>query len=111
MSAHGLTPQMRFLLCLFIAALAAPDTMRAADTTDEVRALWVRQTSLESEESIRRMVASAATPGVNTLFVQVGNEVAAATQTFDPIAETIGQAHTAGLRVHAWLDVIRVAPA
>ena len=102
---------MRFLLCLVIAALVAHDTMRAADATDEVRALWVRQTSLESEESIRRMVASAATSGFNTLFVEVAGEAAAAAQTVDPIAETISQAHAAGLRVHAWVDVVRVAPA
>ena len=102
---------MRFLLCLVIAALTAHDTMRAADATDEVRALWVRQTSLESEESIRRMVASAATSGFNTLFVEVAGEAAAAAQTVDPIAETISQAHAAGLRVHAWVDVVRVAPA
>src|SRR5262245_37082490 len=122
MSAHGLAPQMgernhkfrraliTLFFCLVIAALAAHGTMRAAEATDEVRALWVRQTSLESEESIRRMVASAATSGFNTLFVQVA-EFAAAAQTFDPIAETIRQAHAAGLRVHAWLDVVRVAPA
>jgi uncharacterized lipoprotein YddW (UPF0748 family) len=123
MSAHDLAPQIRerktelrrtliaLLSCLVIAAVAVCDSTRVSAATDEVRALWVRQTSLESEESIRRMVASAATSGFNTLFDQVGNEVAAATQTFDPIAETISQAHTAGLRVHAWLDVIRVAPA
>jgi len=122
MSAHGLAPQMgvrnhkfrRALItlpfCLVIAVLAAHGTMRAAEATDEVRALWVRQTSLESEESIRRMVASAATSGFNTLFVQVA-EFATAAQTFDPIAETISQAHAAGMRVHAWLDVVRVAPA
>jgi uncharacterized lipoprotein YddW (UPF0748 family) len=123
MSAHGLAAQMReckpkfrrtlitLLFCLVIAALAAHDTIRAAEASDELRALWVRQTSLESEESIRRMVASAATSGFNTLFVQVAADVAAAVQTFDPIAETISQAHAAGLRVHAWLDVVRVAPA
>ena len=100
-----------FLLCLVIAALTLHGSMHAAAATDEMRALWVRQTSLESEESIRRMVTSAATSGFNTLFVQVGNEAATAAQTFDPVAETISQAHAAGLRVHAWLDVIRVAPA
>jgi uncharacterized lipoprotein YddW (UPF0748 family) len=99
------------LFCLVIAASPAHDTTRAAEATDEVRALWVRQTSLESEESIRRMVASAATSGFNTLFVQVAGDVAAAAQTFDPVAEAISQAHAAGLRVHAWLDVVRVAPA
>jgi uncharacterized lipoprotein YddW (UPF0748 family) len=119
MSAHGLGPHktelrrtlIALLICLVIAALAAHRSLRAAGATDEMRALWVRQTSLESEESIRRMVASAATSGFNTLFVQVANEIAAAAQTFDPIAETINQAHAAGLRVHAWLDVVRVAPA
>jgi uncharacterized lipoprotein YddW (UPF0748 family) len=111
MSAHGATSHIRLLLCLVIATLAAHDTIRAAGTTDEVRALWVRQTSIESEESIRRMVSSAATSGFNTLFVQMANDVAAAAQTFDPVAETISQAHAAGLRVHAWLDVVRVAPA
>lgn len=123
MSAHRPAPQLRerkielrrtlnaLLLCLVLAALAAHDTARAAGATDEVRALWVRQTSLESEESIRRMVASAATSGFNTLFVQVADAVSTAAQTFDPIAETISQAHAAGLRVHAWLDVVRVAPA
>jgi uncharacterized lipoprotein YddW (UPF0748 family) len=99
------------LLCLVFAALATHRSMRAAGATEEMRALWVRQTSLESEESIRRMVTSAATSGFNTLFVQVANEISAAAQTFDPIAEAINQAHAAGLRVHAWLDVVRVAPA
>jgi uncharacterized lipoprotein YddW (UPF0748 family) len=123
MSAHGLAPHMRerkielrrtliaLLLCLVFAALATHRSMRAAGATEEMRALWVRQTSLESEESIRRMVTSAATSGFNTLFVQVANEISAAAQTFDPIAEAINQAHAAGLRVHAWLDVVRVAPA
>ena len=78
-----------FLLCL----LALSATHRVAGATDEMRALWVRQTSLETEESIRRMVASASTSGFNTLFVQIGNEAAAAAQTFDPVAEAINQAH------------------
>src|SRR6185503_12026199 len=111
MSAHGHTSHIRLLLCLVIATLAAHDTIRGAGATDEVRALWVRQTSIESEESIRRMVASAATSGFNTLFVQVASDVAVAAQTFDSVAETISQAHAAGLRVHAWLDAVRVAPA
>ena len=123
MSAHGLAALMRgrtteprrtlitLLLCLVGAALAAHDTIGAASATDEVRALWVRQTSLESEESIRRMVTSAATSGFNTLFVQVAGAVSAAAPTFDPLADTISQAHAAGLRVHAWVDVVRVAPA
>jgi len=119
MSRHGLaaltrgrkTAFRRTLITLFlclVAVLATHHSIRAAGATDEVRALWVRQTSLETEESIRRMVASASTSGFNTLFVQIGSEAAA--QPFDPVAETISQAHTAGLRVHAWLDIARVAP-
>src|SRR5262245_10629462 len=122
MPLHGLAAHMReretqprrtlisLLLCLVIAVLTVYHTIGAAAATDEVRALWVRQTSLDSEESIRRMVASAATSGFNTLFVQTAHEATAAAQTFDPVAETITQAHTAGLRVHAWLDIARVAP-
>ena len=121
MPRHGLAARMRerktllrrtliaLLLC-FVALSATYRSLRAAGATDEMRALWVRQTSLETEESIRRMVASASTSGFNTLFVQIGNEAAGAAQTFDPVGETINQAHTAGLRVHAWLDIARVAP-
>ena len=120
MPRHGLAARMRerntglrrtliaLLLC-FVTVSAIHHSLHAAPSADEMRALWVRQTSLETEESIRRMVASASTSGFNTLFVQVGNEAAGA-QTFDPVAETINQAHTAGLRVHAWLDIARVAP-
>ena len=91
-----------------MAVLAAHAALEAAGRSDEVRGLWVRRASLESEEAIRRMVASAATAGFNTLFVQT-IDAAAATQAFDPIGETVAQAHAAGLRVHAWIDVARVA--
>jgi len=94
-----------------VASVAAP--VRAADT--EVRALWVRRASIDTADAIRRMVASASTAGFNTLFVQadagrtLSDLPADAASAFDPIAETINQAHAAGLRVHAWVDVTRVA--
>ena len=90
---------------------AGHEALRAAGAADEVRALWVRRTSLDSEESIRRMVASASSSGFNTLFVQIADQSGPAAPTFDPITDTITQAHAAGLRVHAWIDVTRVAPA
>lgn len=100
----------RFLalaLCAFsvliIAASVAP--LRAADTT-EVRALWVHRASLESEDGIRRAIASATASGFNTLFVRALDETAGS--AFDALGETISQAHTAGLKVHAWIDVVRV---
>jgi len=92
------------LLCAIVAILAP---LQAAGRSDEVRALWVRRASLESVDAIRRMVASASTAGFNTLFVQAVDDAAGAAQ-FDPIAETIAQAHAAGMRVHAWVDVARV---
>jgi uncharacterized lipoprotein YddW (UPF0748 family) len=97
-------------LCLVLAILTAHEAIHAVGAADEVRALWVRRTSLESEESIRRMVASAATSGFNTLFVQIVDPAGTGAATFDPVADTISQAHAAGLRVHAWLDIVRVAP-
>jgi len=69
----------------------------------------VRRASLESGDAIRKMVASAATAGFNTLFVQAIDDAPAAALAFDPIGETVVQAHAAGLRVHAWVDVSRVA--
>jgi uncharacterized lipoprotein YddW (UPF0748 family) len=122
MAAHGLAAQRReptsrlrrtliaLPLYLIVAAWAGHELVRAAGANDEMRALWVRRTSLASEESIRRMVTSASTAGFNTLFVQIADDIATVPQVFDPIAETVAQAHTAGMRVHAWLDVARVAP-
>src|SRR5258705_1826377 len=97
------------VLCGVMAALPALVPAHAAGSSDEVRALWVRRASLESEDAIRKMVSSAATAGFNTLFVQAIDDAAAAGLAFDPIGETVVQAHAAGLRVHAWVDVSRVA--
>lgn len=92
------------LLCALTVVLTP---LSAAGRSDEVRALWVRRASLESADAIRRMVTSASTAGFNTLFVQAVDDAAGAAQ-FDPIGETIAQAHAAGMRVHAWVDVTRV---
>jgi uncharacterized lipoprotein YddW (UPF0748 family) len=92
----------------------------------EVRALWVLRTSLESPEAIRRMVSSASANGFNTLFVQVRGRgdayfndgielraLALARQPagFDPLAETLKEAHARGLRVHAWVNINLVSSA
>jgi uncharacterized lipoprotein YddW (UPF0748 family) len=95
-------------LCIVTAVVALRVPVQAAGRSDEVRALWVRRASLESGEAIRKMVASAAAAGFNTLFVQAIDEVPALAQAFDPIGDTIAQAHAAGLRVHAWIDGARV---
>jgi len=73
----------------------------------EVRAQWIQAATLQSPESIRRMVATAASNGINTLFVPLRPQ----SSGFDPLAETIAAAHVRGMRVHAWLDVNRAASA
>jgi uncharacterized lipoprotein YddW (UPF0748 family) len=73
----------------------------------DVRAHWVQRASLQSPESIRRMVATAAINGFNTLFVPARTEG----RGFDPLMETIDAARERGLRVHAWLNVNMVASA
>jgi uncharacterized lipoprotein YddW (UPF0748 family) len=73
----------------------------------DVRAQWVQVASLQSPDSIRRMVATAVTNGINTLFVPVR----ARSLGFDAIAETVFAAHDSGMRVHAWFDVNLAASA
>jgi uncharacterized lipoprotein YddW (UPF0748 family) len=67
----------------------------------EVRALWLPPASLQSAESIRRSIATAASNGINTLFVPVQTEGT----SFDGLAEAIASAHDRGMRVHAWINV------
>ena len=92
------------ILCALVSILSP---LQAAEPADTVRPLWVRRANVESEEAIRRFVTSASNAGFNTLFIQALDDDAAVTQ-FDPIAETIAQAHTVGMRVHAWIDIARV---
>lgn len=89
------------------------------------RALWVTRTTLNSRETIQRMVASADAGGFNTLMVQVRGRGDAyfnstlepraaeivARPGFDPLATTLELAHAAGLRVHAWINVNLVSSA
>src|ERR1041385_7531682 len=92
------------ILCALVSILSP---LQAAEPVDTVRPLWVRRANVESEEAIRRFVTSASNAGFNTLFIQALDDDPAVTQ-FDAIAETIAQAHTVGMRVHAWIDIARV---
>jgi uncharacterized lipoprotein YddW (UPF0748 family) len=98
----------------------------ALAATDEVRGLWVQRTSLASPAMIAAMVAAARDGGFNTLLVQVrgrgeafydseieprSTDLDAEPASFDPLATTLELAHTAGLRVHAWINVNLVASA
>jgi uncharacterized lipoprotein YddW (UPF0748 family) len=94
---------------LFAAAVACATLLGSAVSAQDgdVRAQWVQASSLQSADSIRRMVTTAVTNGINTLFVPAG----AAGHAFDPLAETIAAAHDRGVRVHAWINVNLAASA
>jgi uncharacterized lipoprotein YddW (UPF0748 family) len=90
---------------------------------EEVRAMWVVRTSMVSPQAIERVVELAQAYGFNTLFVQVrgrgdayyrssyeprAEALASQPDTFDPLGYLLQQAQSAGLMVHAWLNVYYV---
>ena len=99
---------------------------RARPASTEVRALWVQRATITSPSSIRALVQSARAAGFNTLLVQVRGRGDAYYQskleprpatlskqplTFDPLETVLADAHSAGLRVHAWVNANLVADA
>ncbi len=106
-------------------AVCVIGSVRSAGAADEVRALWVVRTALTSPAAVDTMVKAARAGGFNTLVIQVRGRadayysgglepqpLALATQPlFDPLAAAITEAHAAGLRVHAWINVNLVAGA
>ena len=103
---------------------AAPTEVLAQG--DETRALWVLRTSLTTPASIATLVRVAREHGFNTLLVQVRGrgdayfrggieprpaELLRQPAGFDPLATVITEAHDAGLRVHAWVNVNLVSSA
>lgn len=101
------------------ASSVAPGT-----SSNEVRALWVVRTTLTSPEKIRAMVEAAKNNGFNTLIVQVRGrgdsyyrskrepramELKDQPVEFDPLAVTLKEAHSRGLKVHAWLNTSLLA--
>jgi uncharacterized lipoprotein YddW (UPF0748 family) len=108
-------------LALITFAFALSAERLAADA--EVRALWVVRTTLSSPSAIETMVSTARASGFNTLIVQVRGRAdsyysggleprpssLAGQPAFDPLAAVITQAHAAGLKVHAWVNLNLVA--
>jgi uncharacterized lipoprotein YddW (UPF0748 family) len=92
---------MEFRLSAAVIAYAMILASVVSAQDSEVRAQWIQAASLQSPEAVRRMVATAAANGINTLFVPVRSQPGG----FDPVAETISAAHDRGMRVHAWLDI------
>jgi uncharacterized lipoprotein YddW (UPF0748 family) len=115
-------------LAAALAVCAIVDAPAAVSTAavPEIRALWVLRTSLASAASIHSLVKTARDHGFNTLLVQVrgrgdayyasdleprGSELARQPATFDPLATVVADAHSAGLRVHAWINLNLVSSA
>jgi uncharacterized lipoprotein YddW (UPF0748 family) len=120
-----------FAVCVAVSGPAAVDPAAnppapAAQSSPEVRALWVLRTSLASPASVDALVRSARANGFNTLFVQVRGrgdayyagsieprppELARQPAAFDPLATVLRAAHASDLRVHAWINLNLIASA
>jgi len=86
----------------------------------ETRALWVDayHDGIKSRQQIDELIETAQAGSFNTLFVQVRRRgdtyypstldpwAADADPTFDALAYLIGQAHAAGIQVHAWATTL-----
>jgi len=118
------------LLAIIISLLfltAGPSTAAEGQASkQEVRAVWVIRTTLTSPDKITGMVRRAKEAGFNTLIVQVrgrgdayytsrweprADELKDTPAAFDPFAQVVEEAHKAGLKVHAWINMGFCAPA
>src|SRR4051812_28606536 len=110
---------------LGVCAVESP-TSTTSTAPPEIRALWVLRTSLATPASIRALVKTAHDYGFNTLLVQVrgrgeayytsdleprASELLRQPGSFDPLATVVTEAHAAGLRVHAWINLNLVSSA
>ena len=101
---------------------AAAEQAPGSRQFDEVRALWVARTSLDSPAAVRALVEQAAASGFNTLLVQVRARGDALYRSLleprpeflsdqpgiDPLQLVIEEAHARGLAVHAWVNAYLV---
>ncbi|MFN0088046.1 MAG: glycoside hydrolase family 10 protein [Blastocatellia bacterium] len=108
-----------------LAARSAPaPAPQAPEAKSETRALWVVRHTMVSPEAIRALVRRASENGFTDLVVQVrgrgdayylsrleprAEELAGQPANFDPLALVIDEAHQAGIKVHAWINLYVVA--
>ena len=100
--------------------VAGTDVHPEAAMDEEFRGLWVVRTSMQSQESIERVIRRAVESNFNAILVQVNGRGEAYYETdivpkmpdvpegFDPLAFCIRKAHAAGLEVHAWINAFTV---
>ncbi len=89
---------------------------------DEVRGAWLGAwwPGYFTPQEVDATIAAAKKAGINALFIQVRKNADAYYKSnieprgsgvapgFDPLAYTIDKAHANGIRVHAWVNVLRV---
>lgn len=107
-----------------LAAKSAPAPTPAPEETLQTRALWVVRHTMASPQAIHELVRRARENSFTDLVVQVrgrgdayyasqleprAEELAGQPASFDPLALVIDEAHQAGIRVHAWINLYVVA--
>jgi uncharacterized lipoprotein YddW (UPF0748 family) len=88
--------------------LAVPALAGGAAQPQPTEVVRLARVSLDSADSIRRAVASAAAQGATTLLVPV--LLGPRLEPFDPLAAVLREARERGLRVRAWVQVNVAAP-
>jgi uncharacterized lipoprotein YddW (UPF0748 family) len=92
-----------------------------ASSAGEVRGVWVVRTALTSPAGVDQVVDRASDAGFNTLLVQVRGRgdafynsqilprsalLRGAARDFDPLGRLLDRAHSRGIAVHAWINVL-----
>jgi uncharacterized lipoprotein YddW (UPF0748 family) len=95
----------------------------AAGAGEETRAIWVVRHAVTTPGRVDRVVSLSRQVNANTLLVQVrgrgdayyesdlaprAEELAAEGPDFDPLERIVREGHTAGLEVHAWINVFLI---
>jgi uncharacterized lipoprotein YddW (UPF0748 family) len=90
--------------------LAGTLVITAPASDAPIRGYWVTRAHLETPDGIRRGLTAVHAGAFNTVFVPIPVSSADPLPGFDGPREFIKAARERGLRVHAWIDVNRVAP-
>jgi uncharacterized lipoprotein YddW (UPF0748 family) len=98
------------LIGLIGAALAGSTDIAAAGIDGPIRGYWVARQQLDSPEAIRRALSAVQAGAFDTVFVPLPLSDGEPPPGFDGAREFIKDARDRGWRVHAWIDVNRVAP-
>lgn len=112
----------RTALALVLAAMSLPAGCREPHRLREpVRAVWVTRWDYRTPQDIHAIIDNARHARLNTVLLQVRGEACAAYRSaiepwspqfgwqdpgFDPLAVAVARAHAAGIRLHAWINVL-----